>query len=74
MLYGFFVGVTFWDIPSDLDDRQTQLQAACMWIIMLQSYVHVFKVCFEEMNAAICCHSLSIAEIQKYEARDAVQR
>ena len=45
VLYGFFVGITFWNIPTDLDDRQTQLAAGCMWIIMLQSYVHVFKVC-----------------------------
>eukprot|EP00903_Cladosiphon_okamuranus_P008855 g8479.t1 len=44
VLYGFFVGITFWNIPTNLDDRQTQLAAACMWIIMLQSYVHVFKV------------------------------
>eukprot|EP00752_Nemacystus_decipiens_P016241 g14521.t1 len=46
VLYGFFVGITFWDIPTNVDDRQTQLAAACMWIIMLQSYVHVFKVFF----------------------------
>ncbi|CAM9511546.1 unnamed protein product, partial [Ectocarpus sp. 12 AP-2014] len=44
VLYGFFVGTTFWNVPTTLDDRQTQLAASCMWIIMLQSYVHVFKV------------------------------
>ncbi|CAM9299488.1 unnamed protein product, partial [Hapterophycus canaliculatus] len=44
VIYGFFIGITFWNIPSTLDDRQTQLAASCMWLIMLQSYVHVFKV------------------------------
>ncbi|CAN0102424.1 unnamed protein product [Pylaiella littoralis] len=44
VIYGFFVGITFWDVPSNLDDRQTELVGACIWIIMLQSYVHVFKV------------------------------
>lgn len=44
VIYGFFVGVTFWDTPTNVDDRETQLAAACMWIIILQCYVHIFKV------------------------------
>lgn len=44
MLYGFLVGSTFWNTPTIIDNRQNELTAACVWMIMLQSYIHVFKV------------------------------
>ena len=44
VLYGFFIGATFWNTPTNLDDQAGQLASSCIWFIMLQAYIHVFKV------------------------------
>lgn len=44
VLYGVLIGATFWNTPTRLDDTAAQMASSCIWVIMLQSYIHVFKV------------------------------
>ncbi|CAM9559455.1 unnamed protein product [Discosporangium mesarthrocarpum] len=44
VVYGFLIGATFHHVPTVLDDRASLPAASCLWILMLQSYIHVFKV------------------------------
>lgn len=43
VMYGFIIGAAFYDTPKNLDDRSSELVSACVWILMAQSYIHIFK-------------------------------
>ena len=45
IFYGFFIGLAFYQLRPVLDHRLNYLPGAAIWVLMLNSYIHVFKVC-----------------------------
>lgn len=42
--YGFMVGVVFWNLPRNIDNRISDYSNGIVWLILVGTYLQVFKV------------------------------